>query len=112
MSGRSSPAATSPQKSLVKVELNSAMAETKNEKTELEKNRLVLFENIEPIKLNAYETIKNNRDGVGMESIIGKACGGCYSQLPPQTIIEIKKNINIINCPSCSIMLFWDGAEE
>ena len=95
-----------------KVELNSAMAETKNEKTELEKNRLVLFESIEPIKLNAYETIKKNRDGSGMESIIGKACGGCYSQLPPQTIIEIKKNINIINCPSCSIMLFWDGVEE
>ena len=95
-----------------KVELNLAMAETKNEKSELEKNRSVLYDNIEPIKLNAYETIKNNRDGAGMESIIGKACGGCYSQLPPQTIIEIKKNINILNCPSCSIMLFWDGTEE
>ena len=97
--------------SINKVELNLAMAETKNEKEKLEKNRLVLFKNIEPIKLNAYETIKENRDGVGIESIIEKACGGCYSQLPPQTIIEIKKNINIIDCPSCSIMLFWDGAE-
>ena len=95
-----------------KVELNSAMAETKNEKAELEKNRSILFSSIEPIKLNDYEKIRENRDGTGMESIIGQACGGCYSQLPPQTIIEIKKNINIMNCPNCSILLFWDGVEE
>ena len=95
-----------------KVELNSAMAETKNEKAELEKNRLALFSTIEPVKLNDYERIRSNRNGSGMESIIGKACGGCYSQLPPQIVIEIKKNINIINCPSCSILLFCDGAEE
>ena len=103
---------TSELLSLNKVELNSAMDETKNEKAELEKNRSVLFGNIEPIKLNDYEKIRENRDGTGMESIIGQACGGCYSQLPPQTIIEIKKNINIMNCPNCSILLFWDGAEE
>jgi len=103
---------TSELLSLNKVELNFTMDETKNEKAELEKNRSVLFGNIEPIKLNDYEKIRENRDGTGMESIIGQACGGCYSQLPPQTIIEIKKNINIMNCPSCSILLFWDGAEE
>ncbi len=88
------------------------MDETQSEKSKLEKNRNNLFNSIEPIKLQAYEIIRQNRDGVGMESIIGNACGGCYSQLPPQTIIEIKKSIEIINCSSCSIMLFWDGSEE
>jgi len=98
--------------SLNMVELKSAMAETKNEQEELEKNRSNLYMNIEPIKLNAYERIRKGREGVGMVSIIEKACGGCYSQLPPQTVIEIKKSIDIIICPNCSIMLFWDGAEE
>ena len=95
-----------------RIELKSAMAETQNEQKELEKNRSTLFKNIEPIKLNAYETIRQSREGAGMVSIIGKACSGCYSQLPPQTVIEIKKSADIITCPSCSIMLFWDGAEE
>ena len=95
-----------------KIELNLAMDETQSEKSKLEKNRNNLFNSIEPIKLHAYENIRQNSDGAGMESIIGNACGGCYSQLPQQTIIEIKKSIEIINCPSCSIMLFWDGAEE
>ena len=95
-----------------KIELNSAMDETQSEKSKLEKNRNDLFNSIEPIKLHAYEKIRLHRDGSGMESITGNACGGCYSKLPPQTIIEIKKSIEIINCPSCSIMLFWDGAVE
>ena len=98
--------------SLNRIELKSAMAETQNEQEELENNRSKLFKNIEPIKLNAYERIRKGREGVGMVSIIEKACGGCFSQLPPQTVIEIKKNVDIIICPSCSIMLFWDGAEE
>ena len=95
-----------------KDELQLAMAETQNEQTELEKNRNNLFKDIEPIKLNTYERIRKAREGVGMVSIIEKACGGCYSQLPPQTIIEIKKSVDIITCPNCSVMLFWDGAEE
>ena len=95
-----------------KIELQSAMAETQNEQKELEKNRSTLFKDIEPIKLNAYEIIRQSREGPGMVSIIGQACGGCYSQLPPQTVIEIKKSADIITCSSCSIMLFWDGAEE
>ena len=95
-----------------KDELQLAMAETQNEQTELEKNRNNLFKDIEPIELNTYERIRKAREGVGMVSIIEKACGGCYSQLPPQTIIEIKKSVDIITCPGCSVMLFWDGAEE
>ena len=95
-----------------KVELKSAIAETQQEQEKLEKNRSNLYNDIESIKLNAYERISQSREGVGMVSIIEKACGGCYSQLPPQIVIEIKKSVDIITCPNCSIMLFWDGAVE
>ena len=95
-----------------KIELHSAMAETQNEQKELKKNRSTLLKDIESVELNAYERIRKSREGAGMVTIIGQACGGCYSQLPPQTVIEIKKNSDIIICPSCSIMLFWDEAEE
>ena len=95
-----------------RTDLQSALAETTNEQEKLESNRSVIFDKIEPSYLNAYETLRNARDGVGMVSIIGRACGGCYSQLPPQTVIEIKENNKIISCPSCSVLQFWDGAEE
>ena len=95
-----------------RADLQSALAETTNEQEELESNRSVIFDKIEPSYLNAYETLRNARDGVGMVSIIGRACGGCYSQLPPQIVIEIKENNKIISCPSCCVLQFWDGAEE
>ena len=95
-----------------RIELQSALAETTHEQEKLESNRNILYEDIESTYLSTYETLRNARDGVGMASIIGSACGGCYSQLPPQTVIEIKENKQIITCPNCSILQFWDGAEE
>jgi len=95
-----------------RTELQSAMAETTHEQKELESNRNILYKDIEPTYLNTYEKLRNARDGVGMASIISSACGGCYSQLPPQIVIEIKENKQIITCPGCSILQFWDGVEE
>ena len=95
-----------------RVELQSEIAKTTHEQEELNSNRNILYKDIEPTYLSKYETLRNAQDGVGMASIIGSACGGCYSQLPPQTVIEIKENKKIITCPGCDILQFWDGAEE
>jgi hypothetical protein len=95
-----------------RIALQSAMSETIHEQEELESNRNILYKDIEPTYLSQYETLRNAREGVGMASIIGSACGGCYIQLPPQIVIEIKENKQIITCPGCSILQFWDGVEE
>ena len=95
-----------------RIALQSAMAETTQEQKKLESNRNILYKDIELTYLNQYETLRKARDGVGMASIISSACGGCYSQLPPQIVIEIKENKQIITCPGCGILQFWDGAEE
>jgi len=95
-----------------RADLESALAETTIEQEDLETSRSVIFDKIESSYINLYETLRNARDGVGMASIVGKACGGCYSELPPQTVIEIKENSKIINCPNCGVLQFWDGAEE
>ena len=95
-----------------KSDLDLAMADTISEQNELETNRNVLFGNIKSSYLDAYEKLRIARNGIGMASIIGRACGGCYSELPPQTIIEIKENNKIITCPNCSLLQFWDGVDE
>ena len=95
-----------------RTELQSAMAETTHEQEELESNRTTIYKKIEPSYLNVYKRLRNARGGVGMASIFGQACGGCFSQLPPQTVIEIKENKKIITCPNCSVLQFWDGVEE
>ena len=103
---------TSESLSNNQIALQSAMAETTHEQEKLESNRNILYKDIEPTYLNQYKTLRNAREGVGMASIVGSACGGCYSQLPPQIVIEIQENKQIITCPGCSILQFWDGVEE
>ena len=103
---------TSESLSNNRIALQSAMSETTHEQEELESNRKILYKGIEPTYLHQYETLRNAREGGGIASIIGSACGGCYSQLPPQIVIEIKENKQTITCPGCSILQFWDGAEE
>ena len=95
-----------------KTELDEAMKEIIQEQEELYSNRDSLYKDINQDYLDSYKKLRDARNGIGMVSIINSACGDCYSQLPPQTLIEIKENNNIIQCPNCSIMLFWDGAEE
>ena len=94
-----------------RVDLQSALDETTSEQTELVDNRDKIFKNVDSSYLKIYEELRLSRD-IGLAPILGKACGGCYAQLPPQTVIEIKENDKIISCPSCSMLLFWDGAEE
>ena len=52
--------------------------------------------------------LRKSRNGIGIMNMISGACGSCYTQLPRQTIIEIKENISIISCPNCSIYLFFN----
>ena len=103
---------TSESLSSNRIALQSAMSETTHEQEKLESNRNILYKDIEPTYLSQYETLRKAREGVGMASIIGSACGGCYSQLPPQMVIEIQEIKQIITSPSCDILQFWDGTEE
>ncbi len=95
-----------------KVELSSALSQTETEEKELLSSRESMTSEIDRRYLSSYERIKGARDGVGMVSIFRGSCGSCYTKLPPQTVIEIKENATIVTCPSCSVFLFWDGAED
>jgi len=95
-----------------KEELESALSETDSEEKKLLKSRKNSISKIDKRYFNTYERIRSARDGVAMISITRKACGSCYSQLPQQTLIEIKQNDRMFNCAICGTFLFWDGAED
>ena len=91
-----------------KSDLESTMSKTKKEEADLNKNRIVIVDKIENKFINTYNRLRKTKDGLGIINIISNACGACYTQLPRQTVIEVKQNINIISCPNCSIYLFFD----
>ena len=93
------------------LELKDAMLSTKSEEEELNFKRDSLVNKIEENLVLSYEKLKGARDGKAMVSINRKACGNCFNQLPPQTVIEVKQNNSIMNCDSCGVFLYLDLEE-
>ena len=89
-----------------KKELNSKMSETEKEEQLLSKNSKQLIQKITDDKyLNQYNKLYD-KYGQGMACISRQSCSHCYTQLPPQTLVEIEYDKKVITCPSCSVFLY------
>jgi len=89
-------------------ELELAMSKTQKEESDLNKNRIKIVDQIDNKFVSTYNRLRKTKDGLGIVNIMSNACGACYTQLPRQTVIEVKNSINIISCPNCSTYLFFD----
>jgi uncharacterized protein len=74
--------------------------------SELNKTRQELLPAIDAKLLQEYERVLIARNGQALADVVNGACGGCYMQLPPQIINEIKMRQHIIRCENCQRMLY------
>ncbi|KPL16722.1 MAG: hypothetical protein AMJ92_12520 [candidate division Zixibacteria bacterium SM23_81] len=58
--------------------------------------------------LAAYERIRVGKSGQAIVPIRKRACGGCFTTLPPQTIQEVRRTDRIITCENCGRIIYWD----
>jgi predicted nucleic acid-binding Zn-ribbon protein len=64
-------------------------------------------------KLNKlYNTLKEKRQGVGVVNVKQETCQGCFVHIPPQMFIEVQKNNEIIRCPNCNRILYFQGEDR
>ena len=84
------------------------MSKTEKEESDLNKNRIKIVDQIDNKLVSTYNRLRKTKDGLGIVNIMSNACGACYTQLPRQTIIEVKNSIDVISCPNCSTYLFFD----
>lgn len=86
--------------------------------TNAEKERLLrgerdsLAEKIPLPRLRTYTRIRNGKDGLAVVPILRGACGGCYTNIPPQRIMEVRDHDKIITCESCGRILYWVEQNE
>ena len=43
-----------------------------------------------------------------LTNIYNGSCSSCYTYLPAQALVDAKKGMELIECPSCSIFLYFD----
>jgi predicted nucleic acid-binding Zn-ribbon protein len=54
-----------------------------------------------------YEMIFSRRGGVAVVAVRGGSCQGCHMHVPPQLYNQIQRNEQLILCPNCQRMLYW-----
>jgi len=87
-----------------------ALVNTEHEEEELklqhEREKLVV--RIDKSDLRSYERIRKAKDGRAVVPVRRNACGGCFKRVPPQTILELRKNAKILQCEHCGRILVSD----
>ena len=87
-------------------ELESIMAETREEEENLKEKAFELGKKIEPRLLQSFKRIRNGaRNGLGIVYVQRDACGGCFNKIPPQRQLDIKMHKKIIPCEYCGRIL-------
>ncbi|MCD6336574.1 MAG: hypothetical protein J7M27_14855 [Candidatus Latescibacteria bacterium] len=66
-----------------------------------------LTQRVRPRLLAGYERIRKAK-GDAVARVTRQACGGCFTRLPPQLMVELRKRSRIIYCENCGRMLVWD----
>jgi uncharacterized protein len=87
-------------------ELKEIIGETEKEEENIKKVRNSAEKEIEERLLKAYHKIRNNyTNGLAVVPIERDACGGCFSQVPPQRQLDVKLHMKIIVCENCGRIL-------
>jgi predicted nucleic acid-binding Zn-ribbon protein len=68
-----------------------------------------LKKNIPADILRKYEQIKGVGKGLAVVSVWKEVCDGCHMSIPPQLYNELQKSTDLITCPNCNRIIYWEN---
>lgn len=74
----------------------------------LKNDRQEILPGVDKEILIRYEKILKHKEGIAVVPIKGTACGGCFMNLQPQRLNEIKAAQAFIECDICSCILYFE----
>ena len=93
-------------------ELEEETKEYEKELSLLKEDRSKLIKAIEPDVYDKYMMLLKTGSGVAVTQAKDELCTGCNMNIPPQLFVEITKNEEVIQCPQCLRILYYDGAQD
>lgn len=79
--------------------------EHEEEELKLHHEREKIVARIQKGDLQMYERIRKAKSGLAVVAVKRNACGGCYNRVPPQRVLELRKNSRISTCERCGRIL-------
>jgi len=80
-----------------------------SEMADFESRRKELVAQVDNKILIQYEKVLANREGFALVAVKNHSCQGCFMNLPPQVINEIRMKDKIIVCESCARILYIEN---
>ncbi|MCD6162947.1 MAG: hypothetical protein J7K40_11110 [candidate division Zixibacteria bacterium] len=87
--------------------LRSEMALLESKIVEKKQIRQELTKSLDRKALTVYERIRKGKGGNAVVPLRKRACGGCFKQIPPQMVQQIRRGDRIYTCDSCGRILIW-----
>ncbi|WP_456325694.1 zinc ribbon domain-containing protein [Desulfonauticus submarinus] len=75
---------------------------------ELEKEREASCASIPAPILARYNFIRERLSQPVVVAVSNGVCMGCHISIPPQTFVELQKGEQILNCPNCQRLIYWE----
>jgi predicted nucleic acid-binding Zn-ribbon protein len=97
-----------------KAGIEAEVADKRAQIAKLEKTEKDLSEGLDPEVLFKFERIIRNKMGKGIVAIKSGVCLGCHMVLPVQFANNVRQGEEIVFCPYCSRILYYEetGEEE
>jgi len=93
-------------------ELKGVNKEHEKEELKLKHERDKITVKLDTGDIARYDRIMNAKGGKAVVPVKRSACGGCFSRVPPQKILELRKNSRIHVCEQCGRILVSESMAE
>jgi hypothetical protein len=78
------------------------------ELAELEEKRKKVRKVVPAPLMKRYEFIRQRRNSSAICAVHEGVCLGCHMNILPQQFIDLQKGLEILQCPHCQRILYWD----
>jgi predicted nucleic acid-binding Zn-ribbon protein len=92
--------------------IEAEVAEKKLQIAHLESDEQAITPGLDPEVLFKFERIIRNKGDRGIVAIKGGVCMGCHMILPAQFANMVRKREEIVFCPYCSRILFYEESDQ
>lgn len=88
--------------------IETLMGEIKHAIAKKRETRDALVPQVPKPLFRKYDSIRAKRLGQGLSMVSAGCCVGCNMRLPPQLYNTLQRGDDILQCPSCFRIIFWD----
>lgn len=91
----------------LKATLDARLAEAQKKLDSLDRKRKKACKVVPPPILGRYEFIRERMENPVIVAVADGVCHGCHIMIPPQTYNDLQKGKQILSCPNCQRLIFW-----